>query len=91
LTFFTFPENLVWLKHLKAEETTKFFQELLEVVHQSQSSEDWSRVADTIECWRETANIKADPEVAAAVEEGIATLERGEAVSWVDLKQELGL
>ena len=83
------PQNFVWLQHFSAEELAEFFTELLEALNQSEQSKDWSLVSEVIEGWKATANIKADPVVSAAVDQGLAELDNDQSVSWAALKENL--
>ena len=91
ISLFPLPQNFVWLKHFTAEEIAEFFTELLEALNQSEQTQDWSLVSDVIEGWKATANIKADPTVSAAVDQGLAELADEQGVSWDALKKDLGL
>jgi len=44
---------------------------------------------DEYEALEETAEILADPETVAAIEEGLAELERGEGIPWEEVKAEI--
>ncbi len=85
------PQSFAWLKHFSAEETAEFFFELLDALHHSHFSGNWSAVTEVIESWKATANIKTDPIVAIGVEQGMTELAKGQGISWVQLQGELGL
>ena len=91
ISLFTLPQSFIWLKHFSAEEIAEFFTELFDALNQSQQNGDWSFVAEVIESWKETANIKADPIVTDGVRQGLAELGEGQDVSWTKLREELGL
>lgn len=76
VSLFDLPKSFVWLKHFSAEEMAEFFSELLEALNMSQQDEDWSHVSELVGDWKETANIKADPEVASEIAEGLDELSR---------------
>ena len=48
-------------------------------------------MADVVESWKTTADIEADPGVAAAIDEGLVELKEGLGVGWSSLRQELDL
>jgi len=91
LSIFPLPETFVWLRHFSARHLTEFFTELLEALQQGQQTSDWTAVTDVIESWKATANIEADPVVAADVNEGLLELRDGQGVSWSSLRHELDL
>ena len=84
-SIFALPKSFVWLKHFSSEELAEFFSELLDAMYQGQCDGDWSSVADVIENWKATANIEADPSVAAGIEQGLTELEEGQGISWTEL------
>jgi hypothetical protein len=47
---------------------------------------EWTNVS-----WKTTADIEADPGVAAAIDEGLVELKEGLGVGWSSLRQELDL
>jgi len=63
----------------------------LDALNQSHFTGNWAAVTEVIESWKATANIKADPTIAAGVEEGIQDLAAGRGVGWDELRGELGL
>jgi hypothetical protein len=91
ISLFALPQNFVWLKHFTAEEIAEFFTELLEALNQSEQNKDWSFASDVIEAWKATANIKADPVVSTAVDQGLNELANEQGVSWAALKRDLNL
>ncbi len=91
ISLFNLPEEFVWLKHFAAEEIAEFFTELLEALNPNEQNKDWSLVSDVIETWKATANIKAAPDVSAAVDQGLSELANEQGVSWADLKKDLAL
>jgi hypothetical protein len=91
ISLFALPQNFVWLEQFTAEEIAEFFTELLEALGQSEQDADWSFVSDVIEAWRATANIKADPVVAAAIDQGLDELTNEQGKSWMALKKDLSL
>jgi hypothetical protein len=91
ISLFVLPQSFVWLKHFTAEEIAEFFAELLEALSQSEQNKDWSFVSDVIEAWKATANIKADPGVSAAVDQGLDELANEQGTSWAALKKDLEL
>lgn len=88
---FALAQRFIWLKHFSAEEIADLFRELLNALNKNQQYKDWSFISDIIESWKETANIRADSEVAAGVEQGLAELANGKGISWSELKKELNL
>jgi hypothetical protein len=84
ISLFALPENFIWLKHFTAEEIAEFFTELLETLNQSEQNKDWSFVSDVIEAWKATANIKADPVVSAAVDQGLNELANEQGLSSIE-------
>jgi len=90
-SIFALPKSFVWLKHFSSEELAEFFAELLDAMYQGQGEGDWSSVADVIENWKATANIEANPSVVAEIEQGLAELEEGQGISWMELRAELDL
>jgi len=91
ISLFMLPESFGWLEQFTASEIAEFFAELLEALGQSEQSKDWSFVSDVIEAWKATANIKADPAVLAAVEQGLDELRGEQGVSWAELRKTLNL
>ncbi len=91
ISLFALPENFIWLKHFTAEEIAEFFTELLEALNQSEQNKDWAFVSDVIEAWKATANIKADPVVSDAVDQGLNELANEPGLSWAALKKDLAL
>ncbi len=91
ISLFALPENFIWLKHFTAEEIAEFFTELLEALNQSEQNKDWAFVSDVIEAWKATANIKADPVVSDAVDQGLNELANEQGLSWAALKKDLAL
>ncbi len=73
------PDNFVWLQQFMVEEIAEFFAELLEALNQSEQNKDWSFVSDLIEAWKATTNIKADPVVSDAVDQGLNELTKSGA------------
>jgi hypothetical protein len=90
-SIFALPKSFAWLKHFNSEELAEFFAELMNAMYHSQHDGDWSSVADVIENWKATANIEADPAVVAGIEQGLAELEEGQGISWMELRAELDL
>ena len=91
ISLFMLPQSFVWLKHFTAEEIAEFFADLLEALGQSEQSKDWSSVAEVIEAWKATADIKADPAVSTAIEQGLTELIDEQGTSWAVLKKDLNL
>lgn len=91
ISLFVLPQSFDWLKHFTAEEIAEFFTELLETLGQSEQNKDWSFVSDVIEAWKATANIKADPVISAAVDQGLDELTNEQGISWAELKKDLEL
>lgn len=91
LSPFHVPQSFAWLKHFTAEEVADFFSELLEVLHRSQQDGDWPAVAEIVGAWQATAEVKADPALATAIEKGAEDLEAGRSTDWETLRQELDL
>ena len=85
------PQSFAWLGSFSAEEIAEFLSELLEALHQSQKSGDWSIVAEMLAAWKETAEIKADPVMSTEVEQGLRDLSEGRTRSWASLREELDL
>ena len=91
ISLFVLPQNFVWLKQFTAEEIADFFAELLEALSQSEQNKDWSFVAEVVDAWKATANIKADPVVSAAIDQGLDELSNEQGSSWTALKKDLNL
>lgn len=91
ISLFPLPQQFEWLKHFSAEEIAEFFTELMEALQHSLNQRDISEVNEVIESWKATANIEADPTVAADVQQGVADVAEGRGVSWADLRKELQL
>lgn len=91
LSPFRLPQSFAWLKHFTTQEVAEFFSELLEALHRSQQDGDWPAVAEIVGSWQATAEVKADPALAAAFEKGVEDLEAGRSTDWETLRQELDL
>jgi len=91
ISIFAPPRSFAWLQPFGAEEIAAFLTELLDAVNRSQREADWLYVTEVIETWKATANIRADPNVMAEVEQGLAELGEGQGISWTELREELGL
>ncbi len=91
LSLFQLPKSFGWLKHFNAEEMAGFFSELLEALHSSQQDDNWSAVQDVVGAWQATAEIKADPVLAADIETGLEELAEGQTTDWATLREELDL
>ena len=85
------PSGFAWLKHLDGEEQVEFFGDLLKAVLTAQQIGYWTPVAELIEEWKATANVRADPLVMEALERARQERAQGEVVSLSALRQELGL
>ena len=91
LSPFHLPQSFAWLRHFSAKEVAEFFSELLEALHRSQQDGDWPAVAEVVGAWQATAEVKADPSLVAAIEEGTEDLEAGRSTDWHTLRKELDL
>jgi hypothetical protein len=80
LSPFRLPQSFAWLKHFTAEEVAEFFSELLEALHRSQQNGDWPAVADTVDAWQATAEVKADPALETVIGRIIPDLPRQTAL-----------
>ncbi len=54
-----------WLKHLSAEQITEFYADFFNALEQALQEKKWSILEETIESWRATAEILADPDLTA--------------------------
>lgn len=52
-----------WLKHLSAEQITDFYTDFFNALEQALQEKEWVILEETIESWRTTANILADPDL----------------------------
>ena len=91
MSLFDLPQSFGWVRYFSAEEIAEFFSELFEALNKSQQNGNFSDVTEVLGNWKATADIKADPEVAAAVEQGRSELARGEGIDWESLRTELDL
>ena len=91
MSLFDLPKSFSWLRFFSAEEIASFFAEMLSALGEGQDKGDWTQVGEVLESWKATAEIHADPDVAANFERGLQDLEAGEAVSWENLRGELDL
>ncbi|MCP4546818.1 MAG: hypothetical protein GY835_10185 [bacterium] len=88
---FSLPQDFAWLRQLSSEEIAEFLSELLDTVNRACVDQEWSLVAQVLESWKATAEIEADPELKAEIEQGLRELEAGQGVSWEELREELNL
>ena len=91
MSLFSLPQDVAWLRHLSADEIAEFLSELLDTVNRACVDQDWSLVVKVLESWKATAEIEADPELKAKVEQGLRELDAGQGVSWEELREELNL
>lgn len=89
LSLLNVPYHFAWLNELTASEISEFLVELFEAVSRSQSTDEWSLVTDVIEAWQATAEIKADNDVVASIEQGLSELKADDTVSWSTLQANL--
>ena len=80
-----------WARHLSDEEQNDFFSELSDATKLARTSGDFSAVDETIDAWRETAEILGDAETMTDIANAEAEIEKGEVASWDAVKQRLGI
>lgn len=61
------PEAFPWVTFLSAEEVGEFVDELVATLRAAESIDNPAPVAQVIESWRHTAEVLADPELAAVL------------------------
>ena len=91
LALLTVPRSFEWLTHFRPEEIAEFLTEFLNAAQKSVRCGDITAIKDVIEAWKATANIAADAELAADVQDGMTAIAANESVSWADLRKELQL
>ena len=61
------PQVFPWVAFLSREETSEFVDELVSTMKAAESIDNPAPVAQVIEAWRHTAEVLADPELAAVL------------------------
>lgn len=74
-----------WLKHLSAEQTTEFYADFFNALEQALQEKEWSILEETIESWRATAEILADPDLTAVLTQSPTD----DLEAWDDVETEL--
>lgn len=64
------PEDFPWVRFLPTEEVAAFRLELAEARRAADALDDPARVVQVISAWKSTAEIHADPELAAILSTG---------------------
>jgi hypothetical protein len=85
------PTGFDWLRHLRAADIAEFLTELLVALNKGQQTGDWSAASETIEAWKETAEIRDDPILSASIAQGIQELSEGKGTTWAELRARIGL
>jgi hypothetical protein len=74
-----------WLKYLSAQQLTEFYADFFNALEQALQEKEWSILEGTIESWRATAEILADPDLTAVLTQSSSdNLE-----AWDDVEAEL--
>lgn len=61
------PEVFPWVRFLPADDAQQFLMELVETLRGADDLDNFAPVTQLIEEWRHTAEVHADPELAAAL------------------------
>ncbi|HXV43714.1 MAG TPA: DUF6247 family protein [Anaerolineae bacterium] len=56
-----------WLTYLSAEQIDEFYADFFNALEQALQEKEWSILEETIESWRATAEILADPDLTAVL------------------------
>jgi hypothetical protein len=74
-----------WLKYLSTEQMTEFYADFFNALEQALQEKKWSILEETIESWRATAEILADPDLTAVLTQPSAD----DLEAWDDIEAEL--
>ena len=74
-----------WLKYLSTAQVNEFYADFFNALEQALQEKDWSILEETIESWRATAEVLADPDLTTILTQSSAD----DLETWDDVEAEL--
>ncbi len=83
------PSALSWLEHLKPEERTQFYQDLLKAVAFGQERGNWQMLIDSLDGWRGRALRRAQPALQERLSRTRRALTPDQQHLWPSLRRQI--